>query len=459
MADALSPRLKSDDEGEGESGKETEASKKDNKVVRDGLKAADTWDAKGVDVDKRMLEGRRANRGFTMSVGRATEDVDIASLRKEKRAQTLPAMSHRRGDELLSADVQEKLQKEQVMMKERARRGSVGVPSKVVEDKELAERLAANTDFHVYGLMTEGQAHGDERPWSQNVKSIPAVQYMSPIVACQKGRKGFRDTTPNQDNFSITNFKNGWTLACAFDGHGSFGHLVSTRTVQTVPYFLVCSESFPDKMEAALIEAFDNAQRDVVAFALQGGWDVQASGSTAVAAIWKDNVIYTANVGDSRCVIGTEVDRKLVFATADHKPTEPAEKERIDSSGGEVRSQTYSDGWTNHRIYVKGEDYPGLCMARSLGDESVKAHGVIATPEVARTEVELDKSPFVLLASDGVWEFLDSQFVVKAVAKKLLSDGPAVTLQKLQKEAKKRWKMEEGDYCDDITSILIQLKS
>ncbi|CAE7614445.1 cysI, partial [Symbiodinium pilosum] len=54
---------------------------------------------------------------------------------------------------------------------------------------------------------------------------------------------------------------------------------------------------------------------------------------------------------------------------------------------------------------------------------------------------------FFIIASDGVWEFLDSQFVVKAVAKKIQSDGPAKTLEKLQREAKKRWKAEEGDYC------------
>ena len=27
------------------------------------------------------------------------------------------------------------------------------------------------------------------------------------------------------------------------------------------------------------------------------------------------------------------------------------------------------------------QDYPGLCMARTLGDQSVKDHGVCATPE------------------------------------------------------------------------------
>merc|ERR1719403_124003 len=128
------------------------------------------------------------------------------------------------------------------------------------------------------------------------------------------------------------------------------------------------------------------------------------------------------------------------------------------ASGGEVRSQTYPDGWVNHRIFIKGQDYPGLCMARTLGDQSVKEHGVIATPEVAEATVDLNTKPFFILASDGVWEFLTSEFVIKAVAKKIPSDGVVKTVDKLQREARKRWKQEEGDYCDDITSILVQLR-
>jgi serine/threonine protein phosphatase PrpC len=211
-------------------------------------------------------------------------------------------------------------------------------------------------------------------------------------------------------------------------------------------------------MDKALIEAFEAAQADVVALSLPAGWDVQASGSTAVAAVWKDNKVWTANCGDSRCVVGYESTRKMHFETEDHKPDTKTEQDRINASGGEVRSQTYPDGWTVHRIFVKGRDYPGLCMARTLGDESVKAHGVIATPEVKLTEMDLKADPFIILATDGVWEFLDSEFVVKAVAKKIQADGPTRTVEKLQREARKRWRQEEGDYCDDITSLLIQLR-
>jgi cGMP-dependent protein kinase 2 len=307
--------------------------------------------------------------------------------------------------------------------------------------------------------MTENQTHGDERE-RLTYGALPEGVSV-PFIACQKGSKGFRDTTPNQDNFSISTFANGWTLVCVFDGHGPNGHLVSTRTVQTVPYYVLphMTENPSDKeMMDALIDGFEKAQKDIVASSLENSWDVQASGSTAVACIWKGNTIYTANAGDSRCAVGTEAERKVVFETEDHKPTTESEKKRIEESGGEVRSQTYPDGWVNHRIFIKGEDYPGLCMARTLGDQSVKDHGVIATPECAKCVVDLEKSPFFIIASDGVWEFLDSSFVIKAVAKKIQSDGPAKTLEKLQREAKKRWKQEEGDYCDDISSVLVMMK-
>jgi len=403
---------------------------------------------------------RKPGRGFTVSVGtrppKVEDEIDPHS-RGDKRAQTLPAMSTRRGDYVLSAESQQKLVDAQATLMARKRRGSECLQATIVPQETLDEFWKECSVQHHHGIMTEGQAHSDERErWSYGGDQFPGP--CPPVVSCQKGSKGFRDTTPNQDNFSLTYFKNGWTLGCTFDGHGPYGHLVSTRTVQTVPYYLAKSKHFPDNMEAALIESFETAQKDIVGLALEDGWDVQASGSTAVAACWKGDVIWTANAGDSRCVVGSESDKSLLFETEDHKPQSEGEKARIESMGGEVRTQTYPDGWVNHRIFVKGEDYPGLCMARTFGDESVKAHGVVATPECKKFQVDLAKLPFFILASDGVWEFLDSQFVTKAVAKKIKSDGPEKTVQKLQREAKKRWKQEEGDYCDDITSILVQLR-
>jgi len=453
-----SPRFESD--------KEDDSKARERQRVTDMLKATESFKASGADAEKKSLEGRKANRGFTMSVGSvAKAEAASPPVRGDRRAQTLPASNTRRGDVTFDAKALESLESMQKTMVNRVRRGSLvqAVAKSVVTDQELEASLTSNTRYHSHGLMTAGQAHGDERDrvhWgAAEVPLEPA-----PVIACQKGAKGFKDSSPNQDNFSVTVFRSGWTLACAFDGHGPFGHIVSTRAVQTVPYFLINNFGFDQpkldegSFQEALITAFETAQKDLVAHSIQEAWDIQASGSTAVAALWKGNKVWTANAGDSRCAVGTETLKKVVFETEDHKPTTEGEKKRIEDNGGEVRSQTYPDGWVNHRIFIKGEDYPGLCMARTLGDQSVKEHGVVATPEVAETTVDLGNKPFFILASDGVWEFLTSEFVIKAVAKKIQSDGPAKTVEKLQREARKRWKQEEGDYCDDITSILVQLR-
>jgi len=454
---------KSDSESE-KSGEEEKT--KDQKFVAKGLESAQKWGAKGIEVDKDALLGRRANRGFTVAMGKTggSSDikVDVEELRRGKRAQTLPATSTRRGDFMLSGDSQKALAERQEFLKARFRRGSVGVVFTVVPPQEFKSTWEAEATLHVYGSMTEGQAAADERERNFTVGDKdhwPSA--LPPVIACTKGSKGFRDTTPNQDNFSLTYLKNGWTICCVMDGHGPFGHYVSTRTVQTVPYYLVKCPDFPDgNMKVALVEAFERSQKDVVALAVEEDWDVQASGTTAVCAAWKGNQVWTAHAGDSRIIIASEAKRTMSFETKDHKPTDKEEVDRINASGGEVRSQTYPDGWTVHRIFVKGQDFPGLCMARTLGDASVKDHGVVATPEVCGPiSVDMKENPFMILASDGVWEFLDSEFVAKAVAKKIASDGPERTIQKLQRESRKRWRQEEGDYCDDITSVLIQFRA
>lgn len=63
----------------------------------------------------------------------------------------------------------------------------------------------------------------------------------------------------------------------------------------------------------------------------------------------------------------------------------------------------------------------------------------------------------MILASDGVWEFIYSQEAVDIVAKSL-KEGMNVTeaCQELIQQAAQRWAEEEGDYRDDITAVVIR---
>ena len=88
--------------------------------------------------------------------------------------------------------------------------------------------------------------------------------------------------------------------------------------------------------------------------------------------------------------------------------------------------------------------------------------GVTAEPEVTVFQIE-ENYKFLIMASDGVWEFITSQEAVDIVqnALSVVEEGAEAdcddACQDLIEEAAKRWRREEGDYRDDITAIVIRL--
>ena len=323
--------------------------------------------------------------------------------------------------------------------------------SQQVLDKTFRDKVIG----HSRGLITEAQRKWSERQ-TCTVGQIPLNR--SYRVSCQKGSKRTPNyEPPNQDNWSVTAFKSGWTLFCVHDGHGPYGHYVSTRTVQTVPWYLM--ESGFDKtnidedcIEQALLTAFQKSHTDLVRYAVANNKDIAESGSTALAVLLKGNKIWTANLGDCRCVVGS-AEGEIIFSTEDHKPQQPKERARIEAAGGEVRLEQ-----PTHRIYVKGTDDPGLAVARAFGDLALKDYGVVAIPEVNLTEVDVSKDVFVFIASDGIWDFIDSDEVVGGLASKLRKAGAEDILGGLHSHARCKWTEMCGAYCDDITSVLIQLR-
>jgi len=59
------------------------------------------------------------------------------------------------------------------------------------------------------------------------------------------------------------------------------------------------------------------------------------------------------------------------------------------------------------RVWLKNEDVPGLAMTRAFGDDVASRVGVTCEPEILELDLEKDDK-FLVLASDGVWEFLDN---------------------------------------------------
>ena len=107
------------------------------------------------------------------------------------------------------------------------------------------------------------------------------------------------------------------------------------------------------------------------------------------------------------------------------------------------------------RVWHKDENIPGLAMTRSFGDHCAAEVGCIADPEILELNLtEHDK--FIVVASDGVWEFLSNDEVINIVKPHYLVNSAEKAAEALIREALKKWKQEEN-VVDDITCIIIFL--
>jgi len=77
-------------------------------------------------------------------------------------------------------------------------------------------------------------------------------------------------------------------------------------------------------------------------------------------------------------------------------------------------------------------------MSRSIGDLVASSVGVIAEPDIY--EYMLRKSDkFIVIASDGVWEFLSNEQVVEIVSKHYLKGDPTAAVEELVKISREYW--------------------
>ena len=196
-------------------------------------------------------------------------------------------------------------------------------------------------------------------------------------------------------------------------------------------------------------------------------FNVEYSGSTCASILLKEkniNKIYMGNVGDSRVIIIKELKNKNndwvpYQLTRDHKPTEEDEAQRVLEYDGEIEKIEDEYGnWTGPlRVWVKGSDGPGLAMTRSFGDEVGTSVGVFSLPEVTEYKIK-EEDRAIIIASDGLWEYMDNKKVTDIVRKLIKQKDPDIIANKLYKESIIEWKKNDQGI-DDITIICILLKS
>ena len=81
---------------------------------------------------------------------------------------------------------------------------------------------------------------------------------------------------------------------------------------------------------------------------------------------------------------------------------------------------------------------PGLAMSRSLGDQVAHSVGVSSLPEVQSTLINVSDK-FVVIGSDGVWEFLSNEDVANVVVPFFKQNQPEAAANAIVKAAHDKW--------------------
>lgn len=228
-------------------------------------------------------------------------------------------------------------------------------------------------------------------------------------------------------------------LAAVFDGHG--GWQVSNYSAAVLPDLIArniadCNDEkcYRQAMEKSFLSVENSIIESVRASYQLGIGYVASIGSCAVIAVVKDNHLIVSNLGDCRAVLGQQSEEKYsaITITQDHNAREPREVEILKREHPNERDIVVCKSPT--ACYVKGR----LQLTRALGDAYLKypefnepqyphrsAGRKVSspyTPPYVKTIPDVFYLPlepsykFVILASDGLWDYISPQEAVEIVA-------------------------------------------
>ncbi|XP_033251356.1 probable protein phosphatase CG10417 [Drosophila miranda] len=176
------------------------------------------------------------------------------------------------------------------------------------------------------------------------------------------------------------------------------------------------------------------------------------SGCTAVVCLLHGRDLYVANAGDSRCVISR--NGKTIEMSLDHKPEDDEEATRIVKAGG--------------RVTLDGRVNGGLNLSRALGDHAYKtnlelpaeAQMISALPDIKKLIIT-PADEFMVLACDGIWNYMSSEEVVDFVRLRLKDENKKLSniCEELFDNCLAPNTMGDGTGCDNMTAVIVKFQS
>jgi len=320
-------------------------------------------------------------------------------------------------------------------------------------------------------------------PINTNMNSIPKLaknlfgkgtSIKSYSHLCRGGKEEGEIPKINQDTYislpNVNSIKD-FSIFAVLDGHGPEGHTISKYASQLIIKNILSHPLIKSVQDLETIyfnlkknnykiirQAFISTDHQI----LNSNIDVQHSGTTCLLVIIIGIHLIAANVGDSRGVVAFNQNNdpnltklKVSPLSVDYKLEIPEERNRVTQKGGIVKQlkDSMGNGAGPFRVFAQGKDYPGLAMSRSIGDSIAKSLGVIAEPGLVEYLIN-ESTKFVVLASDGVWEFLDNEKVKNIGKLYYLNSNAKELCEELYNSSLIEWKINDS-IVDDITVIVI----
>ena len=279
----------------------------------------------------------------------------------------------------------------------------------------------------------------------------------------------------NQDTLlSLTNINRvkDFNIFGVLDGHGPDGHHVSNFASDFIPSQIINHPEIKKLSDPELIYQKlkeNNCQIITEAFLLcdeelkKVEFDAYGSGCTCNLIIHIGEHILCTNVGDSRAIVAYDDntdDQELNYLehaqlSIDYKPELENEKNRILLSGGTVAQMEnqFGEGVGPYRVWAKGQNYPGLAMSRSIGDLKGKSIGIIAEPGILEYDIN-ETTKFIIIASDGVWEFLKNEDVIEMGKSFYIENDTSNICHRIVDTSASVWKSRDV-VVDDITVVVM----
>ena len=277
----------------------------------------------------------------------------------------------------------------------------------------------------------------------------------------------------NQDNYILERNINGilnFNILGVLDGHGINGHLASQFVTRYIinrikNHNLIKNLKNPKEiyynLKANGYEIIANIFIDADNQIAKQKFNCEMSGTTCILVILLDEHIISANTGDSRGIMicddsnNNNLTKSKIFPLSyDCKPENPMEKQRIMEHGGIVKQNIDEKGNETgpYRVWIKGETYPGLAISRSIGDLDAKTVGVIPNPQIIEYVINR-KTKYMIICSDGIWEFISNEEAMMIGNKYYLRNDPLGLCNELTNKSIDKW-IKEDDVIDDITVVV-----